>query len=67
MKIPSLDLEEVKKRAGIKTVCEYTVACKDSSENARKDWTITIDGCTESGQKKRVFYNLTTWEEIVND
>lgn len=62
-----VDVCELAEKAGIVEICESNVVCKDSDEDARRDYTVTIVGFDCNGKKKRIYFSLTAWEEITHD
>lgn len=51
---------------GIIEICDFKIVCQDSNEDARRDYVITIDGFDCNHKRKKVFFDLTEWEEIVD-
>lgn len=49
---------------GIVKICEFKVVCRDSYEDARRDYDISIKGLDCFGKEKTLFYTLTEWEEL---
>ena len=60
-------LDRIAEKAGIVEICNFEAYCRDSDENARQDTVVTVTGCDKQGKKKKYFFQITTWEELVND
>jgi len=51
---------------GIRDICEYALTCRDKDNKSRRDYTLTIEGIDCALKKKKLFFELTEWEELVD-
>ena len=60
-------IDRIAKEAGIVEVCEFDSYCRDSSEDARQDTIVTVTGLDAQKKKKKYYFQITTWEELIVD
>lgn len=67
LNISAEDICALGKDSGLVEICGYDIHCEDSYESARRDYQLTIFGKDSHLNKKKLFFSITAWEELVQE
>lgn len=60
------DVMSIARNQGVKEVCSYSITCTDEDAKAKRVYTLVIEGIDCALKRKKLFFTLTEWEELVD-